>query len=300
MRANPVAGDTRQRLPEEAYQMKQWLRILLAVWGFLLMGQMAIAEPRVLRFATYATERPSEEFRKMEPFRKALEDGLRERGLNVRVVVRIIPTYEEGILATATGRIDIARLGPVSYVLTKQRNPHITLLAVEEYEGKKSFFGLIIVGKDAQIQNLEDLRGKRMAFGNPNSTTGRYLAQGELAKAGIGAKDFLAYDYLGRHDKVVFSVGSGLHDAGACNEVTFEKYAKERNLRELARFKSPTHGWVARSGLEANVTKAIRDTLLAMKGEALDSIDRNGFLPGTDSDYDELRKSIKSAQEFGG
>ena len=266
----------------------------------ILSGPIHAAEPKLLRFASYATERPSEELRKMEPFQKAVEKGLSERGIALRVDVRIYPTYDEGIQALVNGEVDFARLGPVSYVTAKQRNTRLSLLAVEEHEGDKTFSGLIVVPKNSSIHHLSDLRGKKIAFGDPISTTGRYLPQAELVKAGLTAKDLASYDYLGRHDKVVFAVASGTHDAGATNERTFAKYAAERNLRELVRFPSPTQAWVARSDLDASTVKALRATLLAMKGAALDYIDRNGFLPATDSDYDELRKVIKMARAFGG
>ncbi|WP_295450343.1 phosphate/phosphite/phosphonate ABC transporter substrate-binding protein [uncultured Thiodictyon sp.] len=266
----------------------------------LLAGRALADEPKVLIFSSYATERPSEEIRKMEPFRKAIEQGLRERGQDLRVEVRIFPTYEEGVHAIVRGEVDFSRLGPASYVIAKQRNPDVNLLAVEAHDGKKDFSGLIVVAKDSSIQSLADLRGKRFAFGDPTSTTGRYLAQAELAKAGITAKDLASYEYLGRHDKVVFAVASGTHDAGASNEGTVQKYAAERGLRELARFPSPTQAWVARSGLDTNVAAALRSTLLSMTGPALDYLDRNGFLPADDSNYDELRKGIEAARGFGG
>lgn len=268
--------------------------------GWALLSPARADEPKVLRFATYATERPSEELRKMEPFQKDLELGLHGKGMATRVDVRIFPTYDEAMQALVNGDIDFARFGPVSYVIAKQKNPNLTLLAVEGHEGRKNFHGLIIVAKSSPIRSLTDLRGKRMAFGDPTSTTGRYLAQAELVKAGIVAKDLAGYDYLGRHDKVVFAVAAGNYDAGATNEGTFAKYAVGKNLRELTRFVSPTQAWVARSGLDSASIKALRAALLEIKGTGVEYIDRNGFLPATDADYDELRKIMKTAGAFGG
>jgi phosphonate transport system substrate-binding protein len=172
-------------------------------------------------------------------------------------------------------------------------------VAVEAHSGSKQFSGLIIVAKDSPIHSLADLRGKKMAFGDPTSTTGRYLAQAELAKNGITAKDLESYEYLGRHDKVVFAVASGAYDAGATNERTFTKYANQLGLRDLAHFPSPTQAWVARDGLDSKITETVRATLLSLQGPALDYIDRNGFLLGNDTDYDELRSVMKDVHRFG-
>jgi phosphonate transport system substrate-binding protein len=281
------------------YIRQRWVIALCILLLGIATGQDLAGEPRTLIFSTYATERPSEELRKMEPFRGAVEEELRKRGQDLRVDVRIFPSYEEGVDAIVEGEVDFSRLGPVNYVLGKQRNPGLSLLAVEAHSGSKQFSGLIIVAKDSPIHSLADLREKKMAFGDPTSTTGRYLAQAELAKKGITAKDLGSYEYLGRHDKVVFAVASGAFDAGATNERTFNKYAQQLGLRDLARFPSPTQAWVARDRLDSEITEALRATLLSLQGPALDYIDRNGFLPGNDSDYDELRRVLKETHSFG-
>lgn len=255
---------------------------------------------QLLRFGTYASERPSEELRKLEPFQTYLEKNLKAQGLAVRVEVSIFPTYDEGIDAVTNGDVDFARLGPVAYVLAKRKNPTLTLLAGEAHGGDKQFPAVMVVARNSAIKSVADLRGKRVAFGDPSSTSGRYLPQAELAKAGIRARDLASFEYLGRHDKVVFAVASGRFDAGATNINTFVKYAESKNLRELVRYPSPTHGWVARSKLDPALVKALRKALLEMTDPRLQElIDRNGFLPATDADYDELRSVMGFAREFG-
>lgn len=272
-------------------------RLLLSAALVLAVSPVAA---QVLRFGSYASERPSEELRKLEPFQKYLETSLKQRGFRVRVDISIFATYDEGIDAIAGGDVDFSRLGPVAYVLAKRKNPALTLLAGEAHGGDKQFPAVMIVAKDSPIRSVADLRGKRFAFGDPSSTSGRYLPQAELAKASITAKDLASYEYLGRHDKVVFGVASGRFDAGATNVNTFDKYAEAKNLRELARYPSPTHGWVARAKLDPALAKALRKALLEMTDPRLqDLIDRNGFLPATDADYDELRRVMNFAKDFG-
>lgn len=272
-------------------------RAALLVLALALGTAPALAQ--VLRFGAYASERPSEELRKLEPFQKYLEASLKQQGFPVRVEVTIFPTYDEGIDAVIAGDIDFSRLGPVSYVLAKRKNPSLTLLVGEAHEGEKQFPAVMFVAKDSLIRSIADLRGKRFAFGDPNSTAGRYLPQAELVKAGITARSLGAYEYLGRHDKVVFAVASGRFDAGAANVNTFIKYAEGKNLRELARYPSPTHAWVSRSKLDPGLTKALRKALLDMTDPRLrELIDRNGFLPVSDSDYDELRRVMNVAKDF--
>lgn len=268
---------------------------------FCLLGlhsQMVGAEPLVLNFATYASERPSEELKKMEPFCKYLEQAMAQQGVSVQIKLRIFARYEQAMDAVARGVSDFARLGPVSYVITKQQNPNIQLLAMESQHGTKFFNGVILVASNSPIQRLSDLKGKRFAFGEVNSTTGRYLAQEALMQAGITSRSLAYYEFVGRHDKVAFAVAAGNYDAGAVNESTLGKHGLSKGLRTLATFRSPTHAWVARAGLKVGVDGSLRKALLGMKGEALSYIGRDGFLPAQDADFEGLRGSMLNVIGF--
>lgn len=279
---------------------RPFLGLLLSL-GLGLAGASAAAQPLVLRFGSYASERPSEERRKLEPFQRYLEASLAGQGVAAKVELRIFSTYDEGIAAIAVGDIDFSRLGPVSYVLAKQKNPGLILLAGEAHDGDREFPAVIVVAQDSPIRTVADLKGKRFAFGDPASTSGRYLPQAEMVKAGVAGKDLASFEYLGRHDKVVFAVASGRFDAGGTNVNTFMKYAESKHLRELVRYPSPTHAWVARNRLDPVLAKALKKALLGMTDPQLrELIDRNGFLPATDADYDELRRVMNLARGFGG
>lgn len=274
-----------------------WSSLLLV--SVLGLAANPAAAVQTLRFGSYASERPSEELRKLEPFKRYLEASLKEQGLPVNVEISIFATYEEGLDALVTGDIDFSRLGPASYILAKRKNHDLTLLASEAHGGDKNFPAVIVVARDSPIKTIADLRGKRFAFGDPNSTAGRYLPQAELASAGVNARNLASYEFLGRHDKVLFAVASGRFDAGATNVNTFTKYADAKNLRELVRYPSPTHAWTAHSKLDPAMVKALRKALLDMADPALtELIDRNGFLPATDGDYDEMRRIMNLAKKF--
>lgn len=221
-----------------------------------------------------------------------------QQGMQVKIKMRIFPRYELAIDAARRGATDFARLGPVSYVVTKQQNPNIQLLAMESSHGEKFFNGVILVALNSPLKQLSDLKGKRFAFGEVNSTTGRYLAQEALMQAGITSRSLAYYEYVGRHDKVAFAVSAGNYDAGAVNESTLKKYGQSKGLRQLAAFRSPTHAWVARSGLDVNVVESLRKALLEMKGDALKYIGRDGFLPAQDAEFDSLRSSMLNVMGF--
>jgi phosphonate transport system substrate-binding protein len=236
----------------------------------------------------------------MAPFKQYLEAAMAKRGVPIKLNMRIFSAYSEALDAVVQGETDIARLGPASYVTAKQRNPRLPILVVESHGGSHRFSGVIVVPKDSPIRTIADLRGKRFAFGEPLSTTGRYMPQAQLIAAGIHAPDLAEFDYLGRHDKVAFAVAAGSYDAGGTNESMLMKYGESKGLRMLASYQSPTHAWVTRVGFDPKLTNVLREVLLEMKGVNLQYIGRDGFLPGSDANYDELREAMRRARDFGG
>ncbi len=252
-----------------------------------------------LTFGVYTHIRSTEMFQKMAPLRSYLQASLANKGVQSEIELRIFSSYADAIESLVKGQVDFVRFGPVSYVLAKRKNPAIRLLAMESNDGRKLFNGVISVPSDSPVASIDGLRGKRIAFGNRRSTTGRYLAQAALFRAGIQGKDLADYAYLGRHDKVAFALAAGTYDAGAMNENTHDKYAESKGLRKLLEFPCVTKPWIVREGLDETVYSALRDALLELRDpEVLQTIKRRGLLPATDADYDLIREGMALAKLF--
>ncbi len=230
-----------------------------------------------------------------------LEQRLSEElGEKVVIHTRISPTYGQAIEKLATGAVDFARFGPASYVLAKDQNPGVALVAMESKKGKKMRSGYIIAHKDSDLQSMADLKGKRFAFGSEQSTIGRYFAQLLLAEAGVKSADLEKHAYLGRHDKVGESVAAGQFDAGALKSSTFKKLVKKgRAIRVLKEFKLATKAWAVREGISPKVENALIRILLAFDDpKALKVLKKDGFLPADDGAYDSVRQAIHNSGQF--
>jgi phosphonate transport system substrate-binding protein len=253
----------------------------------------------VLTFGVYAHVRSTEVHKKFSSIRRYIEQSLAQLGIHKRVHLKIYSSYPQAIDALANGEVDFVRYGPVSYIQSKKKNQNIRLLAMESNAGKKTFNGVIAVPVDSPVHSLEDLRGRRLAFGGRSSTTGRYLSQAALVEAGFTQKDFAEVAYLGRHDKVAFAVASGNYAAGAMNENTFNKYKEEKGLRSILQFDCVTKPWAAREGLDASIYDALRQILLELDTpELLKPLKRDGLLPADDSEYDGIRQAMRLARQF--
>ncbi len=222
-----------------------------------------------LDFGLYTSDKPTEIVRAFRLVLRYLERDISARlGEKTSIRIQVAGGYEKGIENLVASQVDFARFGPASYVLAKQANPALEILAVESVHGKKIFHGVICVAQDSDVEDVRDLRGRSFAFGNEQSTIGRYLSQRHLLKNGITASDLGRYEYLGRHDKVGTAVGLGQFDAGALKEGTFKKLvAKGVSIRALATFPNVTKPWIARECLPTRIRDAIRASLLAMDYE---------------------------------
>lgn len=254
-----------------------------------------------LNFGVYTSDKPSVMVLKFRPVLNALTKSLEEKlGQPVKIRLQVSSGYAKGVEDLANGRVDFSRFGPASYIRAKKLNPGVQILAIESKSGQKIFNGVICVRTDSAIQSISDLKGKRFAFGNRQSTIGRYLSQNYLYERGIRAKDLGAFDYLGRHDKVGAAVASGKYDAGALKESTFKKLVKKgAPLRSIASFPNVTKPWIARKGLPENIFVALRESLLSLDDPAaLKALKKNGFLAGNDGDYTVIRKAINKNSLF--
>ncbi|HEY9079359.1 phosphate/phosphite/phosphonate ABC transporter substrate-binding protein [Magnetovibrio sp.] len=220
--------------------------------------------------------------------------------LEREVHVTVAKNYAEHIRLAGEDKIDIAFLGGSTYVTIGEKYGLKPLLARYEFEGTPTFRSVIFVDKNSPYKNLTDLVGKRVAFGNANSTLSTQVPVYMLLQAGVGLGDLGQYRHLRNHSNVILGVEFGDFDAGAVAEEVFRENA-DKNIRPLAY--SPdlsTHVFATRSTMNPELRKKIATALLDLQqtprglailkniGETL-----TGFVPVSDRDYDLHRDILR-------
>jgi len=274
---------------------------LVTMVGWLVALPMAAQADVTLTFGTYAADKPTDTVRKYHPFLTFLADRMSvELDEPVTIKMKIAKEYDAGIDHLAASEVDFARFGPASYVHVMDRNSEIQLVAMESKNGGKRFNGVIVVHADSDIHSLEQLSGQSFAFGDELSTIGRYLAQSHLLEAGISSAELQGFDYLGRHDLVGEAVGAGRFTAGALKESTYKKLvAKGVPIRVLLSFDNVTKPWLASAEVSPRIVAAMRRVMLASDNqETVQQILKNGFLEGTDDDYNFVRQAMDQSRLF--
>ncbi|MBI5099776.1 MAG: phosphate/phosphite/phosphonate ABC transporter substrate-binding protein [Nitrospirae bacterium] len=222
------------------------------------------------------------------------------------VTLEIAKDYRDQIDKVGKDKIDIAFMGPASYVKMVSLYGRKPLLARLEINGKPTFQGIIIVKKESPLRSLKDLQGKRFAFGDPESTMGHHVPRFVLLKAGIRVEDLASHVFLTNHNNIALGVLMGDYDAGAVKEDVFYKFEK-RGLKELARTPEISeHVFVTSNAFPPQKARVLREALYHLKddekGRVILSTLRDfltGMAPAVDEDYDNLRVILQRLEKEG-
>lgn len=260
----------------------------------------AVADKRPLVLGVHPYLAPSELIRRFSPLAEAI-------GKNIGRVIRveISRDYAEHIKRIGEGTVDMAYMGPASYVEAVRVYGSLPLLAIQEIRGKSYFRGVIIRRSGSKILDLKDLRGGKFAFGDPASTMSHLVPRYMLLEAGLGEGDF-SFEFLRSHDNVAMGVLVGDFDAGAVKEEAFEQY-RSRGLEILSYTPEiAEHVFIAGKGMPVGTVRSVRRAMHALGGQkgdrqALSSIKPglSGLAPVEDNDYDNLRSIMDRLQKAG-
>jgi phosphonate transport system substrate-binding protein len=252
---------------------------------------------------------PSLDTRKLIASGEKLAELLRKyTGLTFEVTV---PTsYAAVVSAMGAGKVDVGWLSPLPYVIAHdQYGVQVVLRTIRDNSDK--YWSFIIARTDTGINKLEDLKGKRFAYGDPVSTSGCLYARELIRSKGYDPDKFFSQViYAGAHDKVVMAVYNKQVDGGAIYGGVVsdarEKVAdtikdimqKTKVIAKSAPIPNDTVS--VRKGFPQKLTKKLVEGLMKVAKSdegrvaimTLYGID--GFVPAKDSDYDTVRKVAKA------
>ncbi len=244
---------------------------------------------------------PSEDSRAMIANSQKMMDML-SSALGMQVKPFVAADYNGVIEALRSRRLDVAYLGPFSYVLGATI-ADIEAFAVAETKkaGRTSYHSQIIAHKDSGIRTVADLKGKNFAFVDPTSTSGHLFPKAGLLKAGFNPdKDFGRVIFSGSHDSSAIAVQNKKIDAAAIADRILDAaigkgLAKREDLVEVWRSdpipESPT---VWRRDLPTDLKQRIQAAFLQVKDIPWsDQGLLNGFHPTNDAAYNVIRDTAK-------
>lgn len=141
---------------------------------------------------------------------------LLEKELGVEVELQEVTSYAAVIEALRAGQVQIAGMGPFSYVVAQDGGAGVLPLgaladAADEEAGYQSYG---IVNPDSGITDIAGFKGKKVCFVDPTSTSGYLFPSAGLLDAGIDLEKDITPVMAGGHDASALSVADGTCDAG--------------------------------------------------------------------------------------
>lgn len=146
-----------------------------------------------------------------------------EQAYGLKFDIKVGQSYGAVVEAMCNGAADIAWFGPASYLQARGRGC-AELLALAVKNGDSVYYSGIFARKDAGINSLKELKGKRIALGDVNSTSSFNVPVAMMIDAGMmPARDAGAINLAGSHANVLKALSEGLVDAGGASFDSFEK-----------------------------------------------------------------------------
>ncbi len=222
------------------------------------------------------------------------------QSIGKKINLKIGSSYEEHVKYIGQNKVDIAYIGPASYVKMLSDYGSKPILARLEINGTPWFHGNIIVNKNSNIKKLEDLKGKHIAYGDPSSTMSFIVPHYMLTNAGVFDDPLTRYTFLHNHTNVALSIIAGDFYAGAVKSNVFKKYQKQ-NLISIAQTPDISeHIFITKSNLSPEIITSIRSAMLnintsknGLKALKIIKNSATGLVSASEDDYKNLQHIIK-------
>lgn len=249
----------------------------------------------ILNFGFDLRASPQEDARQYLPFLAYLE---KETGYKFKL--HFTPKNTDIVNQVGQNHIQFAALGAVSFLRAYQKYGVIPLVRGINHKGKAEYQSVFVTLPKSKIRTLNDIKGKRLAFGARSSTQGHLIPRIVLKKYNLELKDFASYSYTGSHQNCINAVISNKADVCALQD-TMAKTMANQNLVKIIHTSNyyPSSGIVVNKGVPEEIVKKVKLALVNFQPTGKDAADLyhwdrtempNGFLSADINDYKELNK----------
>lgn len=177
------------------------------------MAQSWKAKYPELTFAVVPAENASGVTDRFAPFMDYLT-----KQLGVPVKLRIANDYAAVIEGQRAGNVQIAYYGPASFSRALVTGVKTTAFVIDvNSDGSKGYYSVFYVMKDSPYKSIADLKGKKLALVDPNSTSGNNMPRYVLWERHhiLAEKYFSNVVFAGSHENAVIALSQGTADVCA-------------------------------------------------------------------------------------
>jgi len=265
-------------------------------------------DPKVLRFSLVPTQ---DSIRELTYYKPILDLLAKNTGKKIEFYM---PTSYSSVVEALLGKwVDIAVLGPESYVIAHNKDKDIEVFATysRKADGLQpagpGYKSALITKKGSTFTSIESLKGAVLALVDPASTSGSLIPEMVFPKENhLPALNqyFSRVIFSGGHDLSTLAVSEGKVDAAFVATHRFMETVHAGKVKEddfTVLWTSPLlpqDPFVYRATLCEGVKKTIADTFLSVDQtedgrKYLDNVRSDRVVKMTDADYDIIRAVAK-------
>ncbi|WEZ82023.1 phosphonate ABC transporter substrate-binding protein [Rhizobium sp. 32-5/1] len=188
--------------------------LLSAVALFALVGHVQAEDLKEFRVGIIGGENEADRLRNYQ----CLGDHLKTSFGFEKVSFFPAADYDGVIQGLLGGTLDYAELGASGFAKINLAKADAVepILTTVQTDGSTGYHSIMVARKDSGITKLEDLKGKKLGFADPDSTSGYLIPLVTLPEAiGGPVKEFFgSTGFGGGHENLVLEVLKGTFDAG--------------------------------------------------------------------------------------
>jgi phosphonate transport system substrate-binding protein len=286
-----------------------WIRRCLITAAALAVAGAAWAQPkcedpRVLKFSLVPTQDSVRELTYYKPILDQLQKNTGKR------IEFYMPTSYSSVVEALLGKwVDVAVLGPESYVIARKQEPTIEVFATYSrlkngiQEAGPGYKAVLITKKGSKFTDVASLKGSVLALVDPASTSGALVPEHVFPKA-TGTPPLKEYFsrvvFSGGHDLGAIAVAEGKVDAAFVASHRFMETVNAGKVKQedfnYLWFSPliPQDPFVLRNTLCEDLKKKIVDTFMAVDQSEdgrkyLANVKSEKVVRMTDADYNVVR-----------
>jgi phosphonate transport system substrate-binding protein len=184
-------------------------------------------------------------------------------------------------VSLASGKTDLAWMGPFGYVLAADKGG-AEAIATVEYDGKPVYHSIVVAPADTKVRNFPaDAKGLRMSFAEPASTSGWLIPTYLLKQQGIDPKAYFDYSEGAAHPAQETAVATGKVDLATDFDrnrtamIEAGTIKPEQSVIVWTSPELPNDAIAVRKGLDPALREQLTKAVLAVEHDGRE----NGLLP---------------------
>ncbi|MGN7875362.1 phosphonate ABC transporter substrate-binding protein [Roseateles sp. 22389] len=261
------------------------------------LPQHASAQQRALTIGLI----PAEDSQAMIESSRQVLDALQQQ-LGMPVKPFVATDYNGVIEALRAKKLDVAYLGPFSYVLASSvAEVEAFSVAVTKKTGQSAYRSVILARKDSGLRSVAELKGRNFAFVDPSSASGHLFPKAGLQQTGLDPDAYFGrVVFSGSHDASILAVANRKVDAAAVADRIFNSAVAKGTVKQddfVVLWSSrpiPESPMVWRKDLDPALKEKLAKALANLKDVKWgDQGVLNGFQPTSDAAYDVVRDTAK-------